>query len=297
MNGCKYFRGMGLRGPAAVLVAAALAVAVSILWGCRRSEPVVPAVAPAPSSSSVRAAPAQAPDDEGKLVTIFCGAAGRPPIEEVADAFEREHGVVVARAYGGSGTVLSQMIIGETGDVYIPGSDDFMDIAAEKGVIVEGTRRLICYLVPCIGVQRGNPKGIESLEDLTKPGIRVGIGNPRAVCLGDIAMKIFDAAGIRKEVKPNIVTHADSCGQIASLLKLRQVDAVIGWDVFENWAPGQIEAIPIPRELARERHIPAAVVKFTHNRALAQKFVDFISGSEESREIFERHGYTVREPS
>ncbi len=234
------------------------------------------------------------PKEESRLLTIFCGAAGRPAIEEVASAFEKENSVVVARAYSGSGTVLSQMIIGETGDVYIPGSDDFMDIAEEKGVIVEGTRKIVCYLVPGIAVQKGNPKGIESLDDLTKPGVKVGIGNPEAVCLGDIALKIFDQAGITEKVEPNIVTHAESCGQVANLLKLQEVDAVIGWDVFASWAPDQIDFVPIPEELARPRNMPAAVARFTKNPDLARKFVDFISESDVSREAFRKHGYTVR---
>ena len=89
-------------------------------------------------------------------------------------------------------------------------------------------------------------------------------------------------------MKPNVVTHAGSCGQVANLLKLKEVDAVIGWDVFAHWAPEEIEVVPIPAELARPRHIPAAIAKFTQNRKLAQQFVDFISESEASREIFAR---------
>jgi molybdate transport system substrate-binding protein len=274
----------------ALLMTASLAV-----LGCKKAEPPVTAAGPV-ATRPTPPAPAAEPKEAGKLITIFCGAAGRPPIEEVADAFEKQHGCVVARAYGGSGTVLSQMIIGETGDVYIPGSDDFMDIAEGKGVLVPGSRKIVCYLVPGICVQKGNPKDIRTLDDLTKPGIKVGIGNPKAVCLGDIALKIFNEAGIADKVEPNILTHADSCGQVATLLKLKKVDAVIGWDVFTSWAPDQIDFIPVPEKLAHRRNIPAAVAKFTKNQALAQEFVDFIADSEESHAIFRRHGYTVEKP-
>ena len=280
----------GLRATGGVVVA----IASLAVLGCKQPQSAVPPVVSSPARGQERP-PAEQPKEQPRLVTIFCGAAGRPAIEEVANAFEKEYGVVVARAYGGSGTVLSQMIIGETGDVYVPGSDDFMEIAEGKGVIIEGTRKTVCYLVPGIAVQKGNPKGISSLQDLTEPGIRVGIGNPEAVCLGAIAANIFEEAGVADAIRPNVVTHAGSCGQVATLLKLKEVDAVIGWDVFAHWAPEEIEFVPIPEELARPRHIPAAVVKFSQNQQLARQFVDFISESEASQEIFSKHGYAVRQ--
>ena len=79
------------------------------------------------------------------------------------------------------------------------------------------------------------------------------------------------------------------------VLKLQEVDAVIGWDVFTSWAPEEIDYVPIAEEFARPRNIPTAVTKFSQNPELAQAFVDFISGNETSKEIFAKHGYAVRE--
>ena len=38
--------------------------------------------------------------------------------------------------------------------------------------------------------------------------------------------------GLLKDVGKNIVVNAESCEKIATLLSLKTVDAVIGWDVF-----------------------------------------------------------------
>ncbi len=43
---------------------------------------------------------------------------------------------------------------------------------------------LIFPVVLTIIVQKGNPKNIISLEDLTRPIISVGIADPEAVCIG-----------------------------------------------------------------------------------------------------------------
>ena len=230
-----------------------------------------------------------------QMLLVFCGSAGKPGIDDVAAAFEKDHpGVTVARSYGGSGTVLSQMIVGETGDVYIPGSDDFMDKAEKKAMVLPGTRKIVCYLVPVIAVQKGNPKGIKTLDDFAKPGVKVGIGAPKTVCLGDIAMEVFQKAKVTEKVTPNIVTHADSCGTVETLLKLKHVDAAIGWDVFAASSPKDIDIIQLPAGLTKMRSIPAAVAKYTKNRALAEEFVKFIAESDVSHQAFKKHGFTVK---
>lgn len=230
-----------------------------------------------------------------KSIKVFAGAAGTPPIREVARLYERKYGVTVECAFGGSGTMLSQMLLAKQGDVYIPGSDDFMDLAERKGVVAKGKRKIVAYLVPVIAVRKGNPKGIRTLQDLTRPGIRVGIARPKAVCLGDIAVEIFRKAGLYDRIMRNVVTHAGSCSQTAAILKLNQVDVVIGWDVFAKWYPKDIEVISLPPHLTRWRYIPAAVTKFARDPKEAQRFVDFITSSI-GKAIFKKHGYTIKPP-
>lgn len=223
---------------------------------------------------------------------VFAGAAGKPAIDEAVKLFEQKYGVKVEVTYGGSGAVLSQMLLSQRGDVYIPGSDDYMDKAESKGAVIGQTRRIICYLKPSIVVQKGNPKGIKGIEDLTQPGLKVAIGTPEAVCLGDIALEMFRQAGIEERIRPNIVTQAYNCQHLLTLLKLKQVDAIIGWDFYEHLAPTEVKAIPIDEAVARPRNIPAAVVSFSKQKELSDKFVRFVSGAK-GREIFARYGYNM----
>lgn len=279
---------------------AILALAVLLLGGlvgCERpattptpGAPPIPVKAPAVETA---APAAQLPRAEGRILTVFAGSAGRLPIEEIATEFERLTGATVGRSYGGSGTVLSQAMLAKKGDVFVPGSDDFMDTAEKKGVIADGTRQIACYLVPVIAVQKGNPKGIKTVADLTKPGVRVGIGVPKAVCLGDIALEVFDKLGVSEQVKPNIVTHAESCGAVANLLKLKQIDATIGWDVFATESPNEIETIPLPEGTTARRNIPGAVFTFSKEPELAGQFITFMATSDFSRQAFKKHGFTI----
>src|SRR4030042_5786959 len=106
--------------------------------------------------------------------------------------------------------MLSQMELSKSGDLYIPGSPDYMVKAEKKDVIDPPSVQKIAYLVPVIAVQHGNPKNIQSLADLAKPGIEVGIGNPAAVCVGLYAVEILDYNHLLADVSPNIVTQAES---------------------------------------------------------------------------------------
>ena len=68
-----------------------------------------------------------------ETITVFCGAATKPAMEEAARAFERETGTKVYLNFGGSGTVLSQMKLSKTGDLFIPGTPDYMEKAKQRG--------------------------------------------------------------------------------------------------------------------------------------------------------------------
>lgn len=230
-----------------------------------------------------------------KTITAFCGSASKPAMEEAAAAFEAETGIKVYLNFSGSGTMLSQMKISKTGDLYIPGSPDYMVIAEEDGVIDPATVAIVAYLVPAIDVQKGNPKNIQGLEDLTRPGVTIGLGNPDTVCLGLYAVEMLDYNGMLEDVGKNVVTYAESCSKTASLIALKSVDAVIGWEVFSSWNPDAIETVFLkPEQVPRLAYIPAAVSTYTADKESSQRFVDFLA-SEKGKEIFSKWGYIVKE--
>jgi molybdate transport system substrate-binding protein len=233
--------------------------------------------------------------EESKELTAFVGSASKPPVEEAARAFEQETGIKVYANYGGSGAMLSQIELSKSGDLYIPGSQDYMAKADRKDVIDPASIKKIAYLIPVIAVQHGNPKNIQSLADLAKPGIEVGIGNPQAVCLGLYAVEILDYNNLLADVSKNIVVNAESCEKTATLISLKSVDAVIGWDVFHHWDPDKIDVVYLsPEQLPRIAYIPGAVIKFAKDSKSAQKFLDFLV-SRQGQDIFKKWGYITSE--
>jgi molybdate transport system substrate-binding protein len=225
---------------------------------------------------------------------VFAGAASKPPTEEAAKLFEQNTGVKVDLVFGGSGYVLSQMKLAQQGDIYFPGSSDYMEKAKRDGDVLADTEKVIVYLVPAINVQRGNPHNVRTLKDLTRPGLRVAIANPEGVCVGAYAVEI-----IEKELSPeekaafkrNLINYTESCEKTATAISLKMADAVIGWRVFEHWDPARIETVRLPKEqIPRIGYIPIAISRFTKDRAAAQRFIDFLTGPE-GRAVYARHHY------
>lgn len=232
-----------------------------------------------------------------KTITAFCGAASKPAMEEAAQAFEEKRAIKVYLNFSGSGTMLSQMKLSKSGDLYIPGSPDYMVMAGDDGVVEPESVEIISYLVPAILVQHGNPKNIQALSDLAKPGIEVGIGDPESVCVGLYAYEVLDYNGLIDDARGagTIVTHAESCSKTASLVALKSVDAILGWRVFSMWHPDTIDVVYLkPEQIPRLSYIPGAISTFTEDRESAQKFLNFLV-SPQGQEIFSKWGYIATE--
>jgi molybdate transport system substrate-binding protein len=214
----------------------------------------------------------------------------------VIRTFQEKTGTPIHVVFGGSGFVLSQMKLAKRGDLYFPGSSDFMEVAKKENLVWPGSEKIVVYLVPAINVQKDNPKGIQSLKDLTRAGLRVAIANPEMVCVGTYAVEIVEKNFTRDEkvtFRRNLVNYTESCEKTANVISLKAVDAVIGWRVFQYWDPERIETIYLrPDEIPRIGYIPIAISRFAADRPRAQAFIDYLL-SPEGKRIFEKYHYLM----
>lgn len=231
----------------------------------------------------------------GKRLEVFVGSASQPPTEEVVRRFEELTGARVDAQYGGSGAMLSQIKLAGRGDVYFPGSSDYLELAKREGIVDGATEVIVTYLIPAINTPKGNPANVRSLVDLARPGVRLGIARPDAVCVGLYAVEVLEHAGVADDVRPNIATHAESCAKTAQIVATGQVDAVLGWRVFTYWDPERIETVLLPRnEVPRIGYIPAAICRSSREPELARAFLAFLT-SAEGQAIYRKWHYLTTE--
>ncbi|MFH1842476.1 MAG: molybdate ABC transporter substrate-binding protein [bacterium] len=235
----------------------------------------------------------QSSTNDSPGLTVFCGSASKPVMEELARLFEAEHNIDVDLIFGGSGSLLSQLELSRRGEIYLPGSPDYIIIGERKGLLQKDSDRIVAYLVPAIITPRDNPAGITCLQDLAAENVRVGIGNPETVCLGLYGIELLETNGLLEPVMRNVVTFGASCSKTANLAALNQVDAILGWRVFHHWNPERMEYVPIAAErIPRISYIPITIPVHTRDAELSRAFIDFVL-SPRGKAIYRKYGYLV----
>lgn len=233
---------------------------------------------------------AQAPS----RLLLYCGAGIRPAADEIVKAFEREYGVTVECDYDGSERLLSRIKLSNLGDVYMPGDVHYVEQAKTHGLVT--THKNVCYFIPVILVQKGNPKGIRSLADLARPGIDVGLGNPETCAIGRKSAKLFANHGLSLEdVQQNVKFHSVTVNDLGNHIKLGRLDAVIVWDAMAAYFAEDGEVVPIPLEKNVISTVAVGVLNCSERPELAGKLVDFIA-SERGKAIFQKHHYATELP-
>jgi molybdate transport system substrate-binding protein len=231
---------------------------------------------------------------EEQELLLYCGAGIRPPVEELTETFRREHGVKIVTDYAGSEVLLSKIKLTHKGDLYMPGDKHYVQQAAKEGMI--HSSRNVCYFVPTILVQNGNPKEIQSLEDLLKPGLKLGLGDVKACAIGRKTRQIFAKNNIPwNEVEKNLKFQSQTVNELGMQIQAGSLDAVIVWDAIARYYTEYGQEVPIPAWRNVISTVDIGILTFTRNRTLAEKFVDFTT-SDRGQAIFKKHLYTVDAP-
>jgi len=221
---------------------------------------------------------------------VYCGAGMREPMDEIGTLFEQEDGAKVEYNYAGSNTLLSQIEITKQGDVYMPGATMYIEKAKEKGFV--NYEQNVAYHVPVIAVPRGNPANISCLNDLTKPGVKVILGDPEAAACGKIANKILEKNKIKDAVWANVIGTEPTASELPIKIAMGAGDVTIDWKASLRGFEEKIDIIEIPKEQNIIKIIPVGTLTFSKNKDTAKKFVDFVA-SDEGKAIYEKYGFTA----
>jgi molybdate transport system substrate-binding protein len=258
-----------------ILTFATVVVTAIILFGCK----------------------AEKPEESGhsaKELVLYCGAGIRPPVQEIAEAFEREHGVKIVTDYAGSEVLLSKIKLVRRGDLYMPGDKHYVEQAATEGMIL--SQQSICYFVPTILVRKGNPKNVHGLRDLLADGLKLGLGDAKACAIGRKTKQIFAKNNIAwEDVEKNVVFQSLTVNELGMQIQAGSLDAVIVWDAIAGYYVEHGMEIPIPVEENVISTVNIGILSFTEDRSGAEKFVKF-AASQSGQDIFKQHNYRTDPP-
>ncbi|MFW6107150.1 MAG: substrate-binding domain-containing protein [bacterium] len=240
------------------------------------------------------------------IVRVFSARACAAPLEKAARRFEKQAGTRVAvsvcsrhcaqpvaeEARGTTGGDDFLLEIADAGihDLAIGGAEYLLDDGEVRGIVERGQRRTIAYRRSAIIVPAGNPAQVRSLEDMARPGMRVGIS--LIDCLKGLWEDVTARLGLLERVCRNITFHANGCIAIVEAVAEGKVDGAFGWTAFQHLAPDRIDIVETPREQQILRGTGVGLLTFARQPELARQFMDFLA-SPASRACYEEHGWVV----
>ena len=152
----------------------------------------------------------------------------------------------------------------------------------------------LCFTKYVLVTPKGNPAGIKNIQDLGKPGVKTILSPNASPPGGEASTMILKKAGVLEQAQKNALVVGD-CVQsvVPDVIKQTGDVAVMELRMTKKTEfAGKMEVIEIPEEFFPPRPVTfvIGVMKFAHNKNLAEDYVKFIT-SERGQSFFEAAGF------
>ncbi len=257
--------------------------------------------------------------DGEPVIHMHAGAMLRPAIERTIRDFEGREGLPVGSIrinYNGCGILVSQMKAGERPDAFFACDAKYLDEPIEKEdredekkdekkeekkedrpvKKVKKVRDLFLDSMEIstnklvIMVHKGNPNQIHSIRDLTRKGMKVGVGHEHKCAMGALTAETFRQGRIKGKV--HIVIEAATGDELVNKMQAApdEMDAAVVYVSNYNRVKNKFDAIPIDLECAVAAQ-PIAAGKDSDHKYLVGRLIRAIT-SEESKKRFVENDFT-----
>jgi len=204
-------------------------------------------------------------------LTVFAAASLTESFTQIGKDFEAANpGSKVTFSFGGSSTLATQINQGAKVDVFASAAPANMKTVTDAGN-GDGTPTTFVKNQLVIAVPKGNPKGINGLSDLVKPGVKVALCAATVPC-GAAANTALTAAN----VKLTPVTLEQDVKSALSKVKLGEVDAALVYRTDAKADPSDVDGVGFPESAKAVNEYPMVVLKNAKNKTAAQAFVAYV---------------------
>ncbi|MGD9826418.1 molybdate ABC transporter substrate-binding protein [Desulfobacter sp.] len=207
---------------------------------------------------------------------LYAGAGLRKPTDKIIAQFEQKTGHKVIVDYGGSGKQMAKYQTTRRGDLFMPGSYFYINKLKEKGLVISDSQ--VALHTPVIVVNKKGEHAIKTLEDMAAPGVKLAMGDPKAMALGRTSMDIIRNAGLKKQFLANVAVYGATVNQLTLYVVQGAVDAAIVARANAFMHQDTLAMFEIPTKFYTPEIIGIAVLKTAKNTALAEQFKAFVSG-------------------
>lgn len=234
---------------------------------------------------------------------VFAAASMQESLDQVIEAYKAvAPEVAVVATYDSSGTLKTQIQEGADCDVFISAAPKQMNqLDAEGGeentegldLVNSATRLDLLENKVTLAVPEGNPKGIESfdqLAELLKSGnVMLAIGNSD-VPVGQYTQKIFAYYGLDEAALTDCLTYGNNVKEVTTQVSEASADCGIIY-ATDAYSAGLTVVDSATAEMCGQVIYPAAVLKGEKEEA-ARAFLAYLE-TDAAMTVFERVGFSA----
>ena len=224
---------------------------------------------------------------EATSLVVFCAAGMKQAVEAIAEDYRKQAGVEVALHYGGTGTLLSQLRVARRGDLFIAADESSLADAARLDVVRDSQPLVVQH--PVLAVARGNPKRINSLQDLFRAEVRLALANPEAASIGRVCQKLLGPQW--QQLTGKAVVMKMTVTEIAMDVAVGAADAALVWDSVVPQFP-QLQLVHLPEVSQHAEHASVAKLTFSSRPKESADFVAYLLHPSHGSVAFARFGLT-----
>jgi molybdate transport system substrate-binding protein len=250
-----------------------------LFWQLGRIAPARPNGAGSPQTETD---PAKPP------LVVYVAASNRPVFEEFSKDFERRFKIPVEAQYGASQTLLTSLDVSKTGDLYLPADSSYLDRAREKDLVREIYP--LGKMTAALAVAKGNPKGIKTLDDVLKEGVRFVQANPDAAAIGLLTRNAFTKTGQWEKLESRTATFKTTVNDVANDIKAGAADAGIVYDVVIQANP-ELEQVVVPELFDIKALVQIAILNSTAQPAEAVQLAKDMADPTHGQLLYRKYGF------
>ncbi len=223
-------------------------------------------------------------------LTVFCAASLRAPVEAAAKEYEKEFGTRIHLFYGGSHTLLANLEVSRTGDLYIPADHSYVEMARDKALLQQ--IHPLAEMTPMLAVMKDNPKHIRSLADLARPGVKLSQANPDAAAIGKVVRAALQRRGRWDDLAARTTVFKGTVNDAANDVVLGAVDAAFVWDAMAGQYPA-LQFIALPELENASASVSAVVLTSSRRMKDSIRFASYLRTRDKGLKHFEKNGFRV----
>jgi molybdate transport system substrate-binding protein len=204
-------------------------------------------------------------------ITVLAAASLTEAFNQIGKDFQAANpGATVTFSFAGSSQLAQQITAGAPADVFASAGPAPMKTVTDAGDN-HGTPAVFVKNQLVIAVPKGNPDGIRTLADLTRPSLKVALCAREVPC-GAAAQTALDASGL----KLTPVTEEQDVRSALSKVKLGEVDAALVYRTDAHSDTADVDGIEFPESAKAINDYPIVALKNAPDPSGAAAFVAFV---------------------